>query len=173
MLSISRLSDDVPVQSDSVPLINIYFTICMSFSLLAMIWFSLMNLLRENKRVPSCCRYIVLNYVCYLMCADKFESTKKESCSSQENSRKASGSSYRMNKNSDSLKRSSDNELRHLSYFPVQSFPNSSSANRITTSITNTNLKRNNSTFIPIEIKFNKKRSLYMSKNRNQSESGM
>jgi nicotinic acetylcholine receptor, invertebrate len=40
-----RLSDDVPVQSDSVPLINIYFTVCMSFSLAAMIWFSLRNYL--------------------------------------------------------------------------------------------------------------------------------
>ncbi len=63
-----RLSDDVPVQSDSVPLVNIYFTICMSFSLAAMIWFSIANLLRENKRVPDCVRSLVLNYICYLTC---------------------------------------------------------------------------------------------------------
>ena len=35
-----RLSDDVPVQSDSIPLINVYFTLCISFSLASMVWFS-------------------------------------------------------------------------------------------------------------------------------------
>lgn len=63
-----RLSDDVPVQSDSVPLINIYFTLCMSYSLTAMIWFSSMNLLRQCKQVPKCFRYIVERYICFLMC---------------------------------------------------------------------------------------------------------
>ena len=48
-----RLSDDVPVQSDSVPLINIYFTLCMMTALCAMLWFSLMNILRENKKLPG------------------------------------------------------------------------------------------------------------------------
>ena len=76
MLSFSvfklRLSDDVPVQSDSIPLINIYFTLCMTFSLTAMIWFSIMNLMRENKRVPKCIRYLVLNYICYLICFKKY-----------------------------------------------------------------------------------------------------
>lgn len=64
-----RLSDDVPVQADSVPLINIYFTLCMSFSLTAMVWFSIMNLLRERKKVPKFCRYIVVNYFCKFLCA--------------------------------------------------------------------------------------------------------
>jgi hypothetical protein len=41
-----RLSDDVPVQSDSIPLINIYFTTCMAFSLSAMFWFSIVNKFR-------------------------------------------------------------------------------------------------------------------------------
>ncbi len=72
MLSFSvfklRLSDDVPVQSDSIPLINIYFTLCMSFSLSAMIWFSIKNILKENKRVPSFIRYVVSNYICDIMC---------------------------------------------------------------------------------------------------------
>ena len=63
-----RLSDDVPVQSDNIPLINNYFTMCMTFSLSAMIWFSMMNKLREKPNVPNCIRYIVLNYICYLMC---------------------------------------------------------------------------------------------------------
>jgi hypothetical protein len=72
MLSFSvfklRLSDDVPVQSDSIPLINVYFTLCMSTSLTAMIWFSLKNILKENKQVPSVVRYIVTNYIFHFMC---------------------------------------------------------------------------------------------------------
>ena len=62
-----RLSDDVPVQSDIIPLINVYFTLCMSFSLSAMIWFSIKNVLVENKSVPKCLRYVVLKYIWYLM----------------------------------------------------------------------------------------------------------
>lgn len=72
MLSFSvfklRLSDDVPVQSDSIPLINIYFTLCMTFSLTAMVWFSIVNLLKERKKVPNCCKLLVLRYICYVMC---------------------------------------------------------------------------------------------------------
>lgn len=65
-----RLSDDVPVQSDSIPLINIYFTLCMSFSLTAMIWFSIINKLKEFKHVPKFLRFIVINYIFLLMCVD-------------------------------------------------------------------------------------------------------
>lgn len=74
-----RLSDDVPVQSDSVPLVNIYFTLCMSFSLIAMIWFSYMNLLRLRKRVPSYCRYIVVNIICPIMRIDLTKSPRRAS----------------------------------------------------------------------------------------------
>ena len=45
-----RLSDDVPVQSDSIPLINVYFTLCISFSLASMIWFSVLNLIKSFLR---------------------------------------------------------------------------------------------------------------------------
>jgi hypothetical protein len=40
----------VPVQSDSVPLINIYFTVCIVFSLASMVWFSILNNLREKSK---------------------------------------------------------------------------------------------------------------------------
>jgi hypothetical protein len=62
-----RLSDDVPVQSDTIPLINVYFTLCMSFALSAMIWFSLRNILVENKHVPNWIRYIIFNYIWYIL----------------------------------------------------------------------------------------------------------
>ena len=93
MLSFSvfklRLSDDVPVQSDSIPLINIYFTLCMTFSLTAMVWFSIVNLLKEHKKVPNCCKILVLRYICYIMCikVDKnihqFSNKKKKIVSSE------------------------------------------------------------------------------------------
>ncbi len=75
----SRLSDDVPVQSDSIPLINIYFTVCMGFSLSAMIWFSIMNMLKENKKVPKFCKWLVLNVICYMMCMKNFKIKKNHS----------------------------------------------------------------------------------------------
>jgi hypothetical protein len=62
-----RLSDDVPVQSDTIPLINVYFTLCMSFALSAMIWFSLRNILVENKHVPNWIRYLIFNYIWYIL----------------------------------------------------------------------------------------------------------
>lgn len=74
-----RLSDDVPVQSDSIPLINIYFTCCMWFSLSAMIWFSLMNLFKEKQQVPNYLRHFVIKYVCFIMCTRQ---NKKERASS-------------------------------------------------------------------------------------------
>jgi len=51
------------VQSDSIPLINVYFTLCTSFSLFSMIWFSIVNHLRERKQLPICLRYLILKYV--------------------------------------------------------------------------------------------------------------
>ena len=56
-----RLSDDVPVQSDSIPLINVYFTLCITFSLASMIWFSLINNFRENNNLPNFIRLILLS----------------------------------------------------------------------------------------------------------------
>jgi hypothetical protein len=70
-----RLSDDVPVQSDNIPLINIYFTMCMIFSLSAMIWFSIINGFREKNQVPKYMRFIVVNYICFLI--GDFKHTKK------------------------------------------------------------------------------------------------
>ena len=71
-----RLSDDVPVQSDSIPLINIYFTLCISFSLASMIWFSIVNYLRENKPLPQWIRYIITKFITRLICAHKLQNNK-------------------------------------------------------------------------------------------------
>jgi hypothetical protein len=43
----------------------------MMTALCAMLWFSLMNIFRENKRVPEPLKYIVVNFLCYLICSQK------------------------------------------------------------------------------------------------------
>jgi hypothetical protein len=69
-----RLSDDVPVQSDSIPLINIYFTLCISFSLSSMVWFSFIDYKRESKKpLSKLFRHVVLKYVCAIMRIQKEE----------------------------------------------------------------------------------------------------
>jgi len=63
-----RLSDDVPSQSDTIPLINIYYFVCMSFSLASMIWFSMVNYLKQrDKPLTKMSRYIILKYLCRIM----------------------------------------------------------------------------------------------------------
>ena len=54
----------VPEQSDSIPLINVYFTICITFSLCSMIWFSIINFLKERKSLPNS---IILDFIFYIM----------------------------------------------------------------------------------------------------------
>ena len=64
-----RLSDDVPVQSDSIPLINVYFTLCISFSLASMVWFSFLDYMKERKKpLAKWLRVFVLKYLCSIMC---------------------------------------------------------------------------------------------------------
>ena len=61
----------MPAQSDSVPLVNIYFMMCMAFSLSAMIWFSMINKLREMKVTSIKCRKITILYLSYIVCRKK------------------------------------------------------------------------------------------------------
>lgn len=120
-----RLSDDVPVQSDSVPLVNIYFTICMTFSLAAMIWFSMINLMRENKRAPGFIRHIVLNYICYIMCSKYSNSS---ACSPVKQIRKSSRDALAIDKAGGGGGAGSDQEPYTQLVTTVKSPPNSSNA---------------------------------------------
>lgn len=65
------------IENSNIPLINIYYVGCMSFSLTAMVWFFLMNLLREyleeHKTIPNACRLIVLKVICPLMCTKGYK----------------------------------------------------------------------------------------------------
>jgi len=77
-----RLSDDVPAQSDSIPLINIYFTLCISFSLASMIWFSIIEYLKDKNRsqlsLSQLSRTIILNYLMKLMFITREELIKSD-----------------------------------------------------------------------------------------------
>lgn len=57
-----RQNEDVPSQSDVLPLINVYFHLCMLFSLSAMIWFSIINKLKEKKYLPKKLQYLIVYF---------------------------------------------------------------------------------------------------------------
>ena len=74
-----RLSDDVPAQSDSIPLINIYFTLCISFSLASMIWFSTFEYLTDRtKPLSKKTRNFILNYLCKIMSIEQDSEIKSK-----------------------------------------------------------------------------------------------
>ena len=50
----------VPVQSDSIPLINVYFSLCIGFSLFSMLWFSIVNYMRDECMLPKCLKNLLL-----------------------------------------------------------------------------------------------------------------
>lgn len=94
-----------------------------------MIWFSWMNLLRERKQVPKFCRYIVLNYVCYLMCIEvcpKKKKTYQDSASNLEKKTICSvyeeNSFKQINKHNQQI---INNLVENLSYSQMQTFVSS------------------------------------------------
>jgi hypothetical protein len=114
MLSFSvfklRLSDDVPVQADIIPLINIYFTLCMSFSLSAMIWFSLRNVFERKEYLPCCVRYVVFNYLMFLHSNKekmKLEDIKNKKKTESRNSSKENSNLKKLNDKMLSLRNNS------------------------------------------------------------------
>jgi hypothetical protein len=50
----------VPVQSDSIPLINVYFSLCIGFSLFSMLWFSIVNYMKDECALPKCLKKLLL-----------------------------------------------------------------------------------------------------------------
>ncbi len=51
----------------------------MTFSLSAMIWFSLRNVIVQNKVLPNWLRYTIINHICKLMLIDKYKEKARES----------------------------------------------------------------------------------------------
>lgn len=76
---IYRLSDDVPAQSDSIPLFNIYFTGCMVFALCSLIWFYQMNNLKTNQKISASLRFFVLKFACTILRRKPYKLISSES----------------------------------------------------------------------------------------------
>ena len=74
-----RLSNDVPAQSDYVPLVHIYFTLCMAFSLTTLIWFSILNKLKAMKNISDCYRRIPILYLSLVVCSIQHSELLKRS----------------------------------------------------------------------------------------------
>lgn len=58
-----RISEEVPVQSESIPLLSIYFTACMGFSLLVILWFTILNRLKRKVNLPKFIAYFIIFYL--------------------------------------------------------------------------------------------------------------
>ncbi len=60
-----------------MPLINIYYIGCMFFSLMSMVWFFLMNLLREHlashTKIPFTLKIFVETFICFIMCQKNYK----------------------------------------------------------------------------------------------------
>ena len=72
---ILRLNDSLPSQSDVVPLLSIYFIMCMIFSITGMIWFASLNKIKEKKWMPKILKYFVAYCLAFVFCMPK---TRKE-----------------------------------------------------------------------------------------------
>ena len=72
-LLLNRLSDDVPSQSDSIPLFNVYFTGCMVFSLCSIIWFNQLNIYSTKKELSKVCRCFILQCICPILRISRYK----------------------------------------------------------------------------------------------------
>jgi hypothetical protein len=74
-----KLSDDVPAQSDYIPLFNIYYIGCMFVSLLSLLWFTIVSHYRANKdKIPIFVKHLVKKVICRIMCVKNYKFIKGE-----------------------------------------------------------------------------------------------
>jgi hypothetical protein len=59
-----RISSDIPIQSDYVPKITIYFVLSFFYNLFSIVWFKIYNYMGEKKSIP----WILANYCDILRC---------------------------------------------------------------------------------------------------------
>jgi hypothetical protein len=66
-----RFSNDIPVQSETVPLLSVYFLACMIYSLCGMIWFAAYNNLKDEISLPETIQKILVKYIARLFSSKK------------------------------------------------------------------------------------------------------
>jgi hypothetical protein len=66
-----RFSNDIPVQSETVPLLSVYFLACMIYSLCGMIWFAAYNNLKDTASLPDKLEYLLIYYIAKIVSIKK------------------------------------------------------------------------------------------------------
>ena len=66
-----RLNDNIPVQSQSIPVMSIYFITCMVFTILGMIWFAALYKIKEKKMLPMFMKFFVVYVLAFCLCLPK------------------------------------------------------------------------------------------------------
>jgi hypothetical protein len=61
-----RVSADIPIQSEYLPLISLYFFLGLFFTFISFNWFVAINSFRTNKSVPSILKNISKKIICLL-----------------------------------------------------------------------------------------------------------
>lgn len=74
-----RLNDNLPTQSDSLPVLSTYFIICMVFTIMGMIWFSTLNKMKEKKLLPTPIKYFIVYCLTLCFCRAKTRKLIKRS----------------------------------------------------------------------------------------------
>lgn len=64
------MNDYLP-PSDSMPALSIYFVICMTFTVLSIVYFATVNKLKDRKRLPICIKYFIVYYLTLCFCGPK------------------------------------------------------------------------------------------------------
>ena len=66
-----RISNDIPTQSDYLPLISVYMVLSMIYILLGMVFFILIELFSKKKKIPRVFLFIIINYLKLIKCNRK------------------------------------------------------------------------------------------------------
>ena len=74
-----RLNDNLPVSSDSLPMLTIYLLACMVFAIMGMIWSTLHQLMRERKYIPLAIKYVIVYCLAFCFSACKTRREMSES----------------------------------------------------------------------------------------------
>ena len=78
-----RVSSDIPVQSDYLPLISLFFILSLFYTFISLYWFVLANYLRTKNKIPSFLEslakfLILLNIAFKYRSKNKIKSIKNE-----------------------------------------------------------------------------------------------
>lgn len=74
-----RLNDNLPVQADTLPVLSLYFMLCMVFCIVGMVWFTVLNKMKERKNISKLIRYFIAYFLAYFLCSSETRALLKKS----------------------------------------------------------------------------------------------